>query len=58
MKYADEEVAELIAALRAEFKREFAAGEAAEIAERLMLFVTAVHEASHHAEEEDPFPEG
>ena len=54
MKFEEAQLNELITALKAEFKREFSVGEAAEIAERLMLFVTAVHEGAARATVEGP----
>jgi hypothetical protein len=42
MNEAQKDIDELMTLLREEFQREFTAGEAAEIAERLMAFVEAV----------------
>jgi hypothetical protein len=57
MKADGQEIEELKKSLALEFKREFATGEAAEIAERLMAFVEAVHRASASSEGVPPFPE-
>lgn len=54
MRPSDDDIEELVRLLSDEFKRDFTSGEAAEIAERLLAFVEAVHRASASSVAEPP----